>query len=119
MFKVNCPDSTKQTAKVEENKCGTHKTGDGRYVGNFDMGQSSGSFQFEFDTKSEPDSIVICEGKYDGVGSKGNSIYTCPCKASEGMKKRELPFNNQWINVEVIGCTSPSKWEFTINCPKM
>lgn len=82
-----------------------------RYVS---MGQTSGTFLFEFDTYSVQDRITVYNGKRD----RGTPIYQYE-GGSSGVISEWLVFNSSdgYITVKVEGVGSGTAWKFTVNCP--
>jgi hypothetical protein len=85
--------------------------GDEGYAGIFEMGQSSGSFVFQYNTQNVPDKITI----YDGEGTSGKVIFTY--EGSTGSHTEAVVnFSKPQVTVELIG-GKKTYWEFLINCP--
>jgi len=99
---------------AEEYPCNSeqHSGGEQGYLGEFDMGQQSGTFPFEYDTYTQHDRITI----YDGKGTRGNVIYRYE-GGSEGMVLKRLRFSQRWVTVKVEGLESGTSWEFNVGCP--
>lgn len=76
------------------------------YETKFDMGQSSGSFMFEYYTDTHPDQIEV----YDDSGR----LFYFNDATNANMKFVILNFNSRFITVKVTG---GSNWEYIVNCP--
>lgn len=86
----------------------------------FDMGQTQGSFLFEYATgNNQADRIII----YDGDNRNANVIYdyygtTGNCNLADGEKK-QLHFTHQIILVDVIPDSEYGTcWEIKVHCPQ-
>jgi len=98
-------------SSIEQRSCGVSVSGDiTGYLGNFNMGQNSGSFSFSYDTYSIPDKITIYEGK----NTKGKILFTF-----EGgdYGNEIILFNESVLTVEVIGLGAGTAWDFNFGCP--
>jgi hypothetical protein len=83
------------------------------YVGVFEMGRTSGSFVFQYNTNTIPDKITV----YDGADTGGKIIFTY--KGSTGASKSAVvPFSQPAITVEIIGQATGTVWDFKVNCPQ-
>jgi len=83
--------------------------GDEGYVGSFELGTSSGTFVFRYNTHSVPDSISI----YEGLGVGGRVIYRYAGRTIR-WRQTTVSFNQQIITVEVIGLGVGTVWDFHI-----
>jgi len=90
----------------------TASGGDEGYAGSFDMGQKSGSFIFQYNTRIIPDRITIYDG--ENVGEKVIFKYE---GGTKGWENATVNFNNQTITVEIIGLGEGTGWTFIVNCP--
>lgn len=114
-FVVN--ESTEDFANYEESVCGavTESGGDEGIVKAVNMGQTSGTFLFEYDTYSAWDKITIYNGKQPG----GKRIFRYVGGSNE-MRQKKVTFNSSdgYICVVVKGLEGGTAWIFTVNCPE-
>lgn len=80
----------------------------------YEMGQSSGSFQFDYDTEGVPDEITI----YDGQGTDGKVIFYYPCGGTHTTRTQIVNFNQSIITVKVVGCSDGTHWSYYVHCPQ-
>lgn len=95
--------------------CNTEQASGGEegYMGYFDMGQQSGHFQFEYNTWTQPDRIVI----YDGRGTAGKEIFRYEGGTSDYITA-DVEFNKRIVTVVIEGLAPGTVWEFKIGCPE-
>jgi len=104
-----------EKSTIEKYSCGsTTITGDVLgFIGSFDMGRNSGSFEFKYDTRNIPDAINI----YDSPNATGTPIFHYPSGGTSGWKSTTVDFSHRIITVQVIGSASGTIWDFIVNCP--
>jgi hypothetical protein len=81
-----------------------------------EMGQSSGTFLFTYETRTYPDRIIV---SYEGVEK-----FNTDCVGTQGTRSMEIDYSGSstQITVEVEpncdGTTTGTYWEFTVYCPE-
>lgn len=98
-----------------QNPCNTEQAsgGDEGYMGYFDMGQNTGHFLFEYNTKTQPDRITI----YDGKGTTGDILFTYE-GGTLGWVSTDVEFHKRMVTVTIEGLEPGTVWNFKINCPE-
>lgn len=84
-------------------------------VEDYDMGQASGSFVFEYFTDTAPDEIIV----YDGPSTQmGTAKVLFHYNGATNMSKysKTLTFSSRVISVVVNGGTN---WYYVVNCPNV
>lgn len=110
-------DSGVEFVDYQESPCGSvaESGGDEGVIKPVNMGQTSGTFLFEYDTYSAWDRITI----YNGMKPQGRPIFRY-VGGTGGMVSKKVKFNSSdgYISVVVKGIESGTAWEFTVNCPE-
>ncbi|MDR2594821.1 MAG: hypothetical protein LBC87_08655 [Fibromonadaceae bacterium] len=102
-------------SNVTQSKCNAQSIsgGEAGYIGNVQMGQNDGSFEFSYNTYTIPDKITI----YDGYDTRGDVIFSYS-GGTGGKVYDTVYFNASVITVEVIGLGTGTEWNFLVNCPE-
>jgi hypothetical protein len=82
-------------------------------VREYDMGQTSGSFIFEYNTFAVADHITIYNGNKDQISP--DKVIFDRNKITEKTVSEEVVFSNQIITVVVNANT---RFKYKVNCPK-
>lgn len=80
-----------------------------------ELGQTSGTFQFEFDTRFIEDQLIVTY--------ENNVLFDSGCVGTNGFQSVDLTYsgNSSTVTVEVIpNCTGTVNtfWEFIVHCPE-
>jgi len=82
------------------------------FVGSFNMGKSSGSFKFNFNTYSVPDDITI----YSGTNTRGVELYHFPSGGVVNKTEMISLRGEPTITIKVVGDPGTA-WDFRVYCP--
>jgi hypothetical protein len=103
--------------KVTDSQCNdqTFPGGDTPETHQVEMGTTAGTFQFDWDTASQKDRIV--------VSYQGSTLFDSGCVGSSGTEQLNFSGNSTKIQVQVFpNCENPNLtgtvWQFTVHCPK-
>lgn len=104
-------DKNKEISCDEVSKSG----GYGKTIQPVNLGQSSGIFQFDYNTYSVIDEITI----YNGKSPKGKPIFHYK-GGTMGVVSEKVSYNSPdgYITVIVQGFESGTDWNFKVNCPE-
>jgi len=107
--------SSQQTVRHQSN-CNDQQQagGDAAEVHTIDLGQSSGSFVFDYNVYSVKDQIIVAQGN--------RTIYNTGCvSGSKSVTLKLSGYGNRVtvrVNPNCSSSTSGTKWNFTVHCPK-
>ncbi len=113
------PDESDESELVvyPEEECGgvTESGGEEGIIKPVKMGQTSGTFLFEYKTYSAADKITI----YNGKEPKGNPIFQFEGSTDDDFVLQTVRFNSNdgYISVVVEGLEKGTVWDFVVNCP--
>ena len=110
----NVATNANQQAVVHQSNCNDKQEagGDAPEVHNINLGQSFGTFVFDYETYSVKDQIVVSQG--------GQTIFNSGCVGESKSVTLQLSGFSSTISVRVNpNCdgTSGTKWNFTVHCP--
>ncbi len=101
--------------------CGeqTVSGGEGTNVSVFDLGATSGTFSFDYETYSIPDSVII---EYEGnviFDADGTIDGTANFVSTNGVANATVNFSglSSQITVTVVGSAANTAWFYTVGCP--
>jgi len=101
---------------IEKYSCNANKYIEGDeagFIGSFNMGKSSGSFTFSYDTQWVPDEITI----YNGTQARGTPIFYYPSGGTNGERSEVVRFSEANITIKVVGSASGTWWGILVPCP--
>lgn len=109
------PSTAQQPAVSHNSNCNDQQQagGDAPEVHNINLGQSYGSFSFDYNVFNIKDQIIITQG--------GQTIFNSGCIS--GSKKLQINLNgfssqiSVRVNPNCDGNTSNTEWNFTVHCP--
>ncbi|MCG6186259.1 peptidase associated/transthyretin-like domain-containing protein [Maribellus maritimus] len=104
-----------QQAVVHQSNCNDKQEagGDAPEVHNINLGQSFGTFVFDYDTYDIKDQIIVTQG--------GQTIFNSGCVGADGSIPLNLNGRSSTVTVRVNpNCdgTSGTSWNFTVHCPR-
>ena len=107
--------TTTQQPVVHQSSCNDKQEAGGNApeVHNINLGQSFGSFVFDYQTYSIKDQIIVSQG--------GQTIFNSGCVGESGSVSLNLNGFSSTISVRVNpNCdgTSGTSWNFTVHCPR-
>lgn len=109
------PSTAQQQAVTHNSNCNDRQQagGDAPEIHNINLGQSFGSFRFDYNMFTVKDQIIITQG--------GQTIYDSGCTSYTNSLQIHLNGMSNQISVRVNpncqGNTSNTEWNFTVHCP--
>ena len=106
--------NSNQQPVVHQSNCNDKQEagGDAPEVHNINLGQSFGTFVFDYETYDVKDQIIVIQG--------GQTIFNTGCVGANGSVPLNLNGRSSTITVRVNpNCdgTSSTQWNFTVHCP--
>jgi len=104
-----------QNTTIEKRSCSNSSVSGGYagFIGSFDMGVNSGSFEFEYQTYTAPDEITV----YGDAKAREPVLFHYPSGGTDGWKKETIYFWEPIISIKVVGSSSGTQWHFKVHCP--
>lgn len=109
------PSTAQQQAVTHNSNCNDRQQagGDAPEIHNINLGQSFGSFRFDYNMFTVKDQIIITQG--------GQTIYNSGCTSNTNSLQINLNGMGNQISVRVnpncAGSSSSTEWNFTVHCP--